>query len=73
MGAILGGLVGIGVAELDRHLALPDYFQYSSSTAGTLLTAVVGAAAALVGFVVTVATLMDSCGRARPASSRRST
>jgi len=58
LGAILGAIAGVCIAELDRHLGLPDYLTYSSSTASTLLTAVVGAAAALVGFVVTVTTLM---------------
>ena len=57
-GAILGSILGVAVAELDRHLDLPNYFQYSSSTASTVLTAIVGAAAALTGFVVTVTTLM---------------
>ena len=49
---------GVVLAEVDRHLDLPDYFQYSSSTASTVLTAVVGAAAALTGFVITVTTLI---------------
>ena len=57
-GAVLGSILGVGLAELDRHLDLPNYFQYSSSTASTVLTAVVGAAAALTGFVVTVTTLI---------------
>ena len=58
VGAVLGSILGAAVAELDRHLDLPNYFQYSSSTASTVLTAIVGAAAALTGFVVTVTTLM---------------
>ena len=58
LGAILGSILGVAVAEVDRHLDLPNYVQYSSSTASTLLTVIVGAAAALTGFVVTVTTLM---------------
>ena len=42
-GAILGSILGVLLAEVDRHLDLPNYFQYSSSTASTVLTAVVGA------------------------------
>ena len=57
-GAILGSILGVALAELDRHLDLPNYFQYSSSTASTVLTATVGAAAALTGFVITVTTLI---------------
>ena len=58
IGAILGSILGVALAELDRHLDLPDYFQYSPSTASTVLTATVGAAAALTGFVITVTTLI---------------
>src|SRR5262245_43977599 len=58
LGAVLGAVLGVAVVELDRHSDLPDYFQYSSSTATSVLTAIIGAAAALTGFVVTVTTLM---------------
>ncbi len=58
LGSLLGAILGFGVAELDRHVDLPNYIQYSSSTASTLLTAIVGAAAALTGFVVTVTALI---------------
>jgi uncharacterized membrane protein len=58
MGAVLGAIVGLVLTEIDQHLNLPDYFQYSSSTASTVLSAIVGAAAALTGFVVTVTTLI---------------
>jgi uncharacterized membrane protein len=58
LGALLGAVAGLSVAELDRRVNLPNYFQYSSSTASTFLTAIVGATAALTGFVVTVTTLM---------------
>ena len=58
LGAVLGAIAGVALAEADQHLNLPDYFQYSSSTASTVLSAIVGAAAALTGFVVTVTTLI---------------
>jgi uncharacterized membrane protein len=58
IGAVLGALLGLGIAEVDRHIDVPNYFQYSSSTASTVLTAIVGAAAALTGFVITVTTLI---------------
>lgn len=58
LGAVLGTILGLAIAELDRHADLPNSLQYSSSTASTLLTAIVGAAAALTGFVVTVTTLI---------------
>ena len=58
LGSVLGAILGFAVAEIDRHLHIPAYIQYSSSTASTLLTAIVGATAALTGFVVTVTTLI---------------
>jgi hypothetical protein len=58
MGAVLGAVAGLAVTEADRHLNVPGYFQYSSSTASTVLSAIVGAAVALTGFVVTVTTLI---------------
>ena len=58
LGAILGALLGVALAEVDQHTNLPNYFQYSTSTASTVLTAIVGATAALTGFVITVTTLI---------------
>src|SRR5262245_47379277 len=58
LGAVLGSILGLAVTEVDRHIDLPNYFQYSSSTASPVLSAIIGAAAALTGFVVTVATLI---------------
>lgn len=58
LGAIMGTILGFAVAEVDRHVGVPTYLQYSSSTASTLLTAIVGSAAALTGFVVTVTALI---------------
>ena len=58
IGAVLGAVAAVVLTEIDQHLSVPDYFQYSSSTASTVLSAIVGAAAALTGFVVTVTTLI---------------
>jgi len=58
LGAVLGAIAGFAVAEVERRANLPASIQYSSSTASTVLTAIVGATAALTGFVVTVTTLI---------------
>jgi uncharacterized membrane protein len=58
IGAVLGAIAGVVLTEIDRHLNAPDYLQYSSSTASTVLSAIIGAAAAMTGFVVTVTTLI---------------
>ena len=58
LGSILGAILGFVVAEIDRHVDPPGYIEYSSSTASTLLTAIVGAEAALTGFVITVTALI---------------
>ncbi len=58
VGAVLGALLGVLTSVLDEHVDLPEYWQYSPATASTLLTAIVGASAALTGFVVTVTVLV---------------
>jgi uncharacterized membrane protein len=58
LGAVLGGLLGVLVSALDKYVDLPGFWRYSPSTASTLLTAIVGASAALTGFVVTVTVLV---------------
>jgi uncharacterized membrane protein len=58
VGGVLGVLLGSGVAALDKSVSLPTGLTYSPSTASTLLTAIVGATAALTGFVVTVTVLV---------------
>jgi uncharacterized membrane protein len=58
LGAIIGGLLGAGMLEVDRTVAVPAYWTYSPSTASTVLSAIVGAMAALTGFVVTVTVLV---------------
>lgn len=57
-GGVLGVLAGSGMLLLDKSVSLPDALTYSSSTASTLLTTIVGASAALTGFVVTVTVLV---------------
>jgi uncharacterized membrane protein len=58
VGAVLGVILGSVDVYVDRHVVLPAEFTYSSSTASTLLSAIVGGAAALTGFVVTVSVLV---------------
>src|SRR6185312_13766411 len=59
---VLGALLGAAAAPLDiwlePHVSLPAAWSYTPSTATTVLTTVVGAAAALTGFVVTVSVLV---------------
>jgi uncharacterized membrane protein len=57
-GGVVGVLAGSGVLLIDKGLSLPTVLTYSSSTASTLLTTIVGATAALTGFVVTVTVLV---------------
>ena len=58
LGAILGGLLGSGVLRADRSVDVPSYWEYSPTTASTVLAAIVGAMAALTGFVITVTVLV---------------
>ena len=59
---LIGGLLGIALAEvglwLDANVAVPRDWEYSAATATAVLSAIVGAVAALTGFVVTVAVLV---------------
>jgi uncharacterized membrane protein len=57
-GAVIGGFLGAGMLEADRSVSLPGYWTYSDSTASTVLAAIVGAEAALTGFVITVTVLV---------------
>jgi uncharacterized membrane protein len=57
-GGLLGVLAGSGDLLLEKGLSPPTVLSYSSSTASTLLTTIVGATAALTGFVVTVTVLV---------------
>ncbi len=58
VGAVLGVTVGSLDALLNDAVNLPAALTYSASTASTLLSAIVGATAALTGFVVTVTVLV---------------
>ncbi len=58
LGAVLGASLGIVVSLADEHIGDSSLWQYSPSTASTVLSAIVGATAALTGFVVTVTVLV---------------
>jgi uncharacterized membrane protein len=57
-GALIGAVLGLVDVQIDRNVHVPAGIQYSSSTASTVLAAIVGSASALTGFVVTVTTLV---------------
>ena len=58
VGGLLGVLLSVAVEQADRSVHLPPYWTYPSSTASTVLSAIVGAMVALTGFVVTVTVLV---------------
>ena len=58
VGAVLGVILGIVVSFADEEIGAPSLWQYSPSTASAVLTSIVGATAALTGFVVTVTVLV---------------
>src|SRR5215469_11623036 len=58
VGGLLGVLLGSGAVLADQSVHLPSYWTYSPSTASTVLSAIVGAMAALTGFVVTATVLV---------------
>jgi uncharacterized membrane protein len=58
LGGLLGVALGVVDVQIDRSIHLPADWTYSSSTASTVLSAIVGAMAALTGFVVTVTVLV---------------
>ena len=55
LGAVIGGVLAAGMVEVDRSAG---YWTYSSTTASTVLSAIIGAMAALTGFVITVTVLV---------------
>ena len=57
-GAVLGGVLGLVVSFADENIGAPSLWQYSPSTASTVLSSIIGATAALTGFVVTVTVLV---------------
>ena len=58
LGIVLGVLLGFLDVRLEDSINLPSNWTYSPSTASTVLSAIVGAMAALTGFVVTVTVLV---------------
>ena len=58
LGGLLGLLAGATGALADPDVDLPRAWEYSASTASSVLTTIVGATAALTGFVVTVSVLV---------------
>jgi uncharacterized membrane protein len=62
IGPLLGGLLGSVAAFadiwVDRGITLPQIWQYSPSTASTVLATIVGALVGLTGFVITVTVLV---------------
>jgi uncharacterized membrane protein len=58
IGAVAGGLLSPLGILVDDHVEVSAYWNYSPSTASTLLSAIIGASAALTGFVVTVTVLV---------------
>lgn len=57
-GLLLGPVLAECAAALDRADWLPYHWQYSATTASTVLSSVVGAMVALLGFVVTIGVLV---------------
>jgi uncharacterized membrane protein len=58
LGAVIGLLGASALISIDSHVTVPSDWAYSPSTASTVLSAIVGAVAALTGFVVTVTVLV---------------
>ena len=58
VGVLLGLLGALVVVKIDQGADLPAQWRYSPSTASTVLSAIIGAMAALTGFVVTVTVLV---------------
>ena len=58
LGALLGPLLGQLTLWLDRTIQLPPAWQYSAATATSVLSVLVGAMVALLGFVVTIGVLV---------------
>ena len=58
LGGVTGAFLGLLEPVLARHITMPGPLEYSASTASVLLASIVGATAALTGFVVTVSVLV---------------
>ena len=57
-GAVLGGILGIVLSLAEERTGVSTPLRYSPSTASAVLSSIVGATAALTGFVVTVTVLV---------------
>ena len=58
LAAVAGPLLAELCVRLEGRVSLPAQWEYSSGTASTVLTAIVGAMVALTGFVVTLGVLI---------------
>jgi uncharacterized membrane protein len=58
LGALAGAALGGADASAEGHVQLPEAWTYSASTASGVLTAIVAAMVALIGFVVTIGVLV---------------
>ncbi|WP_231157649.1 DUF2254 domain-containing protein [Streptomyces sp. CNZ748] len=58
LGLALGALLGEGALALDDMVGIPTGWRYTATTATGVLTAIVGAMVALLGFVVTIGVLV---------------
>ena len=58
LGAVVGILAAAVMISIDSRVKVPSDWAYSPSTASTVLSSIVGAVAALTGFVVTVTVLV---------------
>ena len=58
VGVLLGLVGALIVVKIDQGAHLPAQWRYSASTASSVLAAIIGAMAALTGFVVTVTMLV---------------
>jgi len=57
VGAVLGSLLAVLTHQVDTSVTVPGAWQYTPSTATTVLSTIVGATVGLAGFVVTVTVL----------------
>src|SRR5690349_20024389 len=58
LAALAGPIVAEACVRFEGEVSLPPPWQYSATTASTVLTAIVGAMVALTGFVVTLGVLI---------------
>jgi uncharacterized membrane protein len=58
LGAVIGAVLGTSFLQAHQSFGMPSFWEYSPSTATTVLASIVGATAALTGFVITVTVLV---------------